>query len=234
MIQQRGVEPMTSTDDGETGDPEVDKFRSVVDVHQRRSRRWQTAAAKVPTAAQKVISDVVALLAGLVQRLRIPLLVLLLAPVGPALVLVVVSTARGGGDVGFAWLLGALGLIPSGWLAVRRAQLLHALQPPARAAAEIYAAINSADTLSRLRSNLAPVVRADARLRLRSVSRKIWQGVKLTADVRSRMGSSPRLAPFLPGRLRGLALLSGWCLLSFVVLGGLAVVKALASAVGIG
>jgi hypothetical protein len=53
-------------------------------------------------------------------------------------------------------------------------------------------------------------------------------------DLRASIAESPRFAPFLPSRLRGLAWLAGWCLLSCLVLALLAAAKLLASALGVG
>ena len=103
---------------------------------------------------QKTVADVVRLLAAVIERLRLPLLILLLAPVLPALVLLIASVARGGSDVLLAFVLVAVGLVPSAWLAVRRHQLLNALQPPAQAAAEMYAAVGSPDVWAQVRANL--------------------------------------------------------------------------------
>lgn len=86
--------------------------------------------------------------------------------------------------------------------------------------------------LARIRSNLTEVAARGGRLR--TVGGSVWRGVKVTNELRNRVGDSPRLAPFLPGRLRGLVFLGGWCLLSCVVLGGFLLVKVLATAVGIG
>lgn len=183
---------------------------------------------------QKTVADVIRLLAAVVARLRLPLLLVALAPVPPGVVLIIASAVRGGSDLPLAGVLVVVGLVPSGWLAVRRGQLVAALQPPAEAAAEILRVLSPAGLLTRLKSNLGPIADGGGALRLRSLGRRIWQGVKLTADVRGVISDQPRLAPFLPARLRGLALLSAWCLASFIALTALAVIKVLATAVGLG
>ena len=62
----------------------------------------------------------------------------------------------------------------------------------------------------------------------------MWRGVKLGADLRSRFTDSPRLAPFTPGRLRGLTILSLCCAGSTAVLVALAVLKIITAVLGVG
>lgn len=196
--------------------------------------RAGAAAAGVQLQWQKTVADVIRLLAAVVARLRLPLLVVALAPVPPGLVLVVASAVQGGSDLALAGGLVVVGLVPSGWLALRRAQLLAALQPPTEAAAEICRVLSPTGLWSQLKANLGRITEGGGPLRLRSLGRRIWQGVRLTADVRGLLGDQPRLAPFLPARLRGLAVLAACCLVSSVALTALAVVKVLATAVGLG
>ncbi len=196
--------------------------------------RARAVVVAIPAQAQKVVADVVRLLAAVVRRLRIPLLVIAAAPVLPALVLVVASAVRGGSDVPVACVVALLLLIPSGWLAVRRRQMLAALEPPEVAGAEIYAIVGAPEFWSQLKDNLGTLAARDAGWGLRSLGSKVWRGVRLTNTVRERVGDNSRLAPFLPGRLRGLALLAASCCAAFVLLCGLAAVKVLTAAVGIG
>lgn len=187
---------------------------------------------RIPAQARQSTADVVRLLGAVVARLRVPLLVLVLVPLIEGVALIAVSAVRGGADFPIACVLAVLGAIPSAWLAMRRRQLLASLQPPEEAGAEIYAVFSAPDLMTRIKSNLAEVAARGGRLR--TVGGSLWKGVKLTNELRHRIGDSPRLAPFLPGRLRGLLFLGGWCLLSGVVLGGFLVIKVLATSVGIG
>jgi hypothetical protein len=203
--------------------------------------RLRTAASSIPVLArkapiqlQKTVADVVRLFAAIIQYLRVPLLIVLLAPVLPGLVLLLASVARGGSDVPLAFVLVGIALVPSAWLGVRRHQLLNALQPPAEAAAQMYAAVGSPEVWNQVKSNLGQLLERPKKLRLRSLSGKIWRGVKMGFDLRDSIAESPRFAPFLPSRLRGLAYLAGWCLLSFLVLALLAAAKLLASSLGLG
>ena len=189
---------------------------------------------KVPVQLQKTVADVVRLFAAIIEYLRTPLLILMLAPLLPGLVLLLASTAGGGSDVGPAFALVVVALLPSAWLGVRRHQLLHALQPPAEAAAEMYAAVGSPEVWNRIRINLGELLERPKKLRLRSLGRKVWRGVRMGFDLKSSIEESPRFAPFLPSRLRGLAYLAGWCVVSFLGLAVLAVAKLLANSVGIG
>jgi len=196
-------------------------------------RRASSLAANVPTQVEQRISDVVRLLGAVVARLRLPLLALSSLPPILGLLLVGVSAVRGGADLTIACLLLILAALPSGWLAIRRRQLLGALQPPEQAGAEIYAVLSTPLVWSTVRTNLGEIAAARKRVPIRSLGRWIWRGVKLTNDLLGRADDS-RLAPFLPGRLRGLVFLAGWCLLSMVVLAGFLLLEILALAVGLG
>ncbi len=190
-------------------------------------------AASLPTQVQHTTADVVRLLGAVIARLRLPLLVLCLLPPILGVLLVGVSAVRGGADLTIACVLLVLTAVPSGWLAIRRRQLLGALQPPERAGAEIYAVLSAPLVWSTLKGNLGEIAADRRRVPIRSLGRSIWKGVKLTNDLLGRADDS-RLAPFLPGRLRGLVFLTGWCLVAAVVLAGFLLLKILALAVGIG
>lgn len=191
-------------------------------------------AQRVPAQAQQAVADVVRILAAVVGRLRSPLLVVLLLPVILGVLLVAVSAIRGGADLPIACVLALLAVVPSGWLAIRRRQLLVALQPPEQAGAEIYAIFSAPQVLATVKSNLIEVAARSSGLGFRSLGRSVWKGVRITNEMRGRAVDSPRLAPFLPGRLRGLVMLAGSCVLATVVLGGFLVLKVLATAVGLG
>ena len=194
----------------------------------------RAAIARVPAQAQKTVNDVVRLLAAVVRRLRLPLLLVAAAPLLPAVVLIVASAVRGGSDVPLAYVVAVLLLIPSAWLELRRRQLLAALQPPEQAGAEIYAIVGAPEFWMQLRSNLGELTDLGRGLGLRSLGRRLWQGIKLTNAVRERVGENSRLAPFLPGRLRGLLMLTVACGVAGALLTVLAVLKVLTAAVGIG
>ncbi len=189
---------------------------------------------RIPVQLQKTVGDVVRLFGAVIERLRTPLLILLLAPVLPGLVLLLASVAGGGSDVPVAVVMVGIALVPSGWLAVRRHQLLQALQPPAQAAVEMFATVGTPDLWYQVKRNLGELLGRPKKLRLRSLSGKIWRGIKVGFDLRNSIGRSPRFAPFLPSRLRGLAYLAGWCLVSFLGLALLAAGKLLAISVGVG
>lgn len=196
--------------------------------------RLRAAVVRVPAQVQHTVAEVVRLLAAVVRRLRVPLLVVAAAPLLPAAVLVVAAAVRGGADVPLAYVVAVLLLIPSGWLEVRRRQLLSALQPPELAAAEIYAIVGSPEFWSQLRSNAGELADLSRGLGVRVLARKLWQGVQLTNAVRERVGDNSRLAPFLPGRLRGLLLLTAACGVAGALLTVLAVLKVVTAAIGIG
>ncbi len=98
----------------------------------------------------------------------------------------------------------------------------------------MWAAVSAPDIWAQVRANVVRLADRSEKLRLRSLSRRLWRGVRVSLDLKNRVTDSPRFAPFLPSRLRGLAYLAGWCLLSFVVLTLLAAAKLLASSLGVG
>ena len=209
---------------------------SSTELRQRRpaTARLRSAVVRLPAQVEQSVADVVRLLAAVVRRLRWPLLVIAAAPLLPAVVLVVASAIRGGGDVPLAYVVAALLLIPSGWLEIRRRQLLAALQPPEVAGAEIYAIVGSPEFWSQLRTNVGQLSDLGRGFGVRVLARKLWQGIKLTNVVRERVGENSRLAPFLPGRLRGLLLLTAACGVAGALLTVLAVLKVATAAIGIG
>lgn len=198
------------------------------------SDRVRAAAIRVPVQARKAVGDVVALLAAVVRRLRLPLLIIAAAPLLPAAVLVIAAAVRGGADVPLAYVVAALLLAPSGWLEMRRRQLLAALKPPELAGAEIYAIVGAPEFWSQLRANLGQLTDLGRGLGLRPLARRLWTGIRLTNAVRERVGENSRLAPFLPGRLRGLLVLTVTCGVAGALLTVLAVLKVVTAAVGIG
>lgn len=196
--------------------------------------RLRAAVVRVPAQAQKTVTDVVRLLAAVVRRLRLPLLLIAATPLLPAVVLVIASAVRGGSDVPLAYVVAAVLLVPSGWLEVRRRQLLAALQPPEQAGVEIYGIVGSPEFWSQLRTNLGNLADLGRGLGLRVLGRKLWLGIRLTNAVRERVGENSRLSPFLPGRLRGLLLLTVSCGVAGVLLTVLAVVKVVTATIGVG
>lgn len=205
-----------------------------LDTRLPRARQVRNAVVRLPAQAQQAVSEVVRMLAAVVGRLRTPLLVAVLLPVAAGVLLVAVSAIRGGADLPIACVLAVVGVVPSIWLAVRRAQLLRALQPPDEAGAEIYAALDVPAVWAQFKENLTQVAVQRNKIHLRSLAGSVWRGVRFSNELRNRVGDSHRLAPFLPGRLRGLVFLTGWCVASGVVLGGFLVLKVLTTAVGIG
>lgn len=159
--------------------------------------------------------ELVGLLGGLIARLRTPLLVLTLLPVVPAVALLVVAVVVG---VATPAVIAVLGLIAPAWLTVRRRQLVRALVPADTAVAELKRTFDLAAIGGQLRDNLLRSGGERLALRPRALAGSLWKGVKVTADLHGRFTDVPRLAPFMPGRLRGLALLAIGCVISAAVL----------------
>lgn len=167
------------------------------------------------TAVENRVTDIVAMLAGVVNRLRIPLMVIAVLPLVPALVLAVI------GALSSSWLVAAMaliGVVPAGWLLIRRHQLVTALQPPEIAVAELRASFSPAEIGEQLKANLEQVRGQKLELKPRKLAGTLWKGIRLGTGLYSQLTDVPRLQPFLPGRLRGLAFLSAACVLCATIL----------------
>ena len=173
---------------------------------------------------EKLAVDVTALLAGVVARLRVPLLLVSVAPVLPGLAVeaIAIPTADS-----VAVVLGLLGLLPAVWLTVRRIQLGRALQPPEDAVADLRRTFSVTDIADQLKDNLLAIRGGPGATDGCCPARRLWRGIRTGTDAWDRITDVPRLAPFLPGRLRGLALLILSCLVSGAALAGFAVLLVL-------
>lgn len=175
------------------------------------------AAGHRGAAVERRAVELVGLLGGLIARLRTPLLAVTLLPAAPAAALLVVAVVVGAGTPA---LVAGAGLVAPVWLTVRRRQLVTALVPADAAVADLKRTFDLADIGGRLRDNL---LRQDGRrlsLRPRALAGTVWRGISTTAALHGRVTDVPRLAPFLPGRLRGLAILSIACVISAIALAG--------------
>ena len=103
---------------------------------------------------EKLAVDVTALLAGVVARLRVPLLLVSLAPVLPGLAVEAIAIATADS---VAAVLGLIGLVPAVWLTVRRIQLGRALQPPDAAVADLRRTFSVTDIADQLKDNLLAI-----------------------------------------------------------------------------
>ncbi|WP_111766646.1 hypothetical protein [Nakamurella deserti] len=159
--------------------------------------------------------EVVGLLGGLIARLRTPLLAVTLLPLLPAVGLLIAAVVVGTATPA---VIAIAGLVAPVWLTVRRRQLVTALVPADAAVADLKRTFDLAAIGGQLRDNL---LRQDGRrlsLRPRALAGSVWRGISTTAALHGRVTDVPRLAPFFPGRLRGLAFLSIACVVSGVVL----------------
>lgn len=176
-----------------TGESRFDRWR----------RTAETAAASAGEARVRVIRDLATALAVLVRRVRIPLLVVGLLPLTPALVLAIEGLAVGGRGGLFIVLLALAGAWPGLWVLWRRRRLVRVVEPVDELAAELAQAYDVAgawgkagDALQRVRS-AGPGLRGAGR-----AARGVWAGVQLTKELFDRFSDLPRVAPFLPIRLQ--------------------------------
>ncbi len=166
-------------------------------------------------AVQQRAVELVGLLGGLIARLRRPLLWVSLLPVPPAVALLVAAVVAGTPTPA---VVAVAGLVAPLWLTVRRRQLVTALVPADAAVAELRRTFDLAAIGTQLRDNLRGQGDRALSLRPGALAGTVWRGVSATAAVHGRVTDVPRLAPFLPGRLRGLGFLVIACVVSGVVL----------------
>ncbi len=188
--------------------------------------RFATVAGHSRDAVRKVLQ----LLAAITARLRTPLLLIALAPVIPAVMLLILGATQGSGYLTFAVVCSVVAFIPAAWLFVRREQLTAAPQPPENAAVDILAALQPTMLWDELRANLLSITKQRRRI---GPLRQVWRGIRLSKDFKDHFTEIPRLRPFLPSRLRGLVFLAGACLASAVALLVLFVLFLLVSVVGL-
>jgi hypothetical protein len=183
-----------------------------------RTRRALAAAA---TGRDRTIRQFVTLLVPVIRATRLPLLVVVLFPVVPAVLVVALALARPGPDDWFWVFFAAIGLLLAGWLALRRRQLLAVAADPDALTAALTGLVTGRELWSQLIDNLsagrvgAAVTRRSRPLR---VLGGLWRGVR-AAGVLAEFAASDELAPLTPFRLRGIWLLVLSCLLAGVVMG---------------
>ncbi len=187
---------------------------------------------QAPDRLRSLAVEVVTLLAAVVSLLRTPILLICLSPLVAGLVLVGFTVVHGGPAVPYLVGVALVGVLPAAWLAVRRHQLMTALVPPEVAVAEISSALAPTQLWSRVKDNLGRLP-TGRRLRLRLLPAGIWRGIRLTAELRGQLLGVPRLAPFLPGRLRGIVFLAVWCVIAAGALCAIAVLRLFTALVGI-
>ncbi len=191
-----------------------------------RTRRVLAAGA---TARDRGLQQLVALLVPLIRATRYPTLAVVLIAAVPALAAVVISQLRRGPDDPFWLLLGGIGLVLSGWLALRRRQLLAVAKDPAALTDALAGVITGREMWDQLVRNAsagkigARVVRRSRPLRILG---GLWRGVQMTG-VLAQITDRPELQPLLPGRLRGIWFLGIACLVSGVVLTAAVLVEVL-------
>lgn len=191
-----------------------------------RTRRAMAAAA---TGRDRAIAQFVALLVPLIRATRLPLLVVVLFPLVPAVLVIAIALARPGPDDWFWVVFAALGLLLAGWLGLRRRQLLAVAADPDALIGALTGLVTGKGLWTQLIDNLS-VGRVGAAVARRSrplrVLNGLWRGVR-AAGVLAEFAASDELAPLTPLRLRGIWLLVLSCLLAGAVMGLAVVVVAL-------
>ncbi|TDD71605.1 hypothetical protein E1262_05530 [Jiangella aurantiaca] len=197
-------------------------------TNESRFERWRRTAEAAAAAAgetrARVIRDLAAALAVLVRRARIPLLVVGLLPLTPALVLALEGLAVGGDGGLFFLALALAGAAPGLWVLWRRRRLMRAVDSVDELAGELAEAYDVAGAWARAGDALHQVRSAGPGLRgAGRAARGVWAGVQLTRDLFDRFSDLPRVAPFLPVSLQFTGYLCLVSVVATVVLVALAV-----------
>jgi hypothetical protein len=172
-------------------------------------------------ARDKAIRQFVAALVPVIRATRLPLLIVVLFPVVPAVLVVAIALSRPGPDDWFWVVLAAAGLALAGWLALRRHQLQAVAGDREVLIAALTGLITGRELWTQLIDNLNPgkvgvaVARRSRPLRLLN---GLWRGVRV-AGVLAEFAASDELAPLTPMRLRGIWMLVLSCLMAGAVLG---------------
>lgn len=197
-------------------------------TEESRSDRWLRIAADAASSAGEarvtLSRELAEGLAGVVRRARIPLLIVGLLPLIPAL-LVAIEAAVLGGYPGLVFLaIAVAGASPGLALLWRRRRLLRAADPPEELAAELGEAYDIAGAWARAGDALEQVQTAGPGLRgARQAARGLWAGFQLTRDMFERFSELPRVAPFLPVSLQFTGSLCLASVVSAVVTGAIGV-----------
>ncbi len=183
--------------------------------------RTKQALAAAVDARDRAIGRFVAVLIPLIRATRLPLLVVALVPVVPALLVLALALARPGPDDWFWAVLATLGLLLAGWLGLRRRQLSAVADDREVLTIALTRLVTGRELWAQLIDNLTvgrvgkAVTRRSRPLR---VLGGLWRGVR-AAGVLAEFAASEELAPLTPMRLRGLWLLVLSCLVAGAVLG---------------
>lgn len=191
-----------------------------------RARRVLATGANV---RDRGLQQLVALLVPLIRATRYPTLAVVMVAGAPATAAILVSLLRWGPDDPFWLLLGGIGVVLSGWLAIRRRQLLAVAADPVALTEALTGVITGHEIWDQLVRNAsagkigARVVRRSRPLRILG---GLWRGVQMTG-VLAQITDRPELQPLLPGRLRGIWFLGIGCLIAGGVLTVAVLVEAL-------
>jgi hypothetical protein len=183
--------------------------------------RTKQALAAAAVARDKAIRQFVAVLVPLIRATGVPLLIVLLFPVVPAVLVIAIAVSRPGPDDWFWVVLAAVGVLLALRLALRRRQLLAVAADRKALTVALTGLVTGRELWTQLIDNLTVGrVGAVAARRSRSlrVLKGLWRGVR-AAGVLAEFAASDELAPLTPMRLRGIWLLVLSCLLAGAVLG---------------
>lgn len=211
-----GPDGRLAADSADPAERAADSAERAADAEEFAAHAAALAAAAEATRVQ-LSHDLSAVLAKAARTVRLPALIVALIPVAPALFLLALAVVVENEFRYVAGAFGALGVLASCWLLWRRKQLLAAVDPREELAADIVYALDVADAWAEGEETWQQIKKiGDGGWGPVRVLRALWTGFQFSQDLMERVTERPRLAPFMPPRLYGLAWLGASCLASAV------------------
>ncbi|MCX6407366.1 MAG: hypothetical protein NTV28_10650 [Propionibacteriales bacterium] len=166
----------------------------------RTNRAVHGATARVDGQTEDAARRAVTVIVPTVRLLRVPSLVLVLAPL-PFLVATVVLGLAAGGTTGTVLAVVALvvALAPAAF-AVRRLRLLRAVEEPEQLATELGIAVSLSDKVEEARGALTSIAGGGG-LRFVSRLKGVWSGVGMTGRWIEGVDDLPRARWFVPPKI---------------------------------
>lgn len=183
---------------------------------------------------RRLAGELAGLLASLARAARIPTAIAMALPVAPGVFLLVLAVLADGAFAIVAAVLGAVALLLTLWLWIRRRQLLAAIDPVDALADDLAHAADAVGAWKDGEVALARIQELSAQGRGPiTVLRILWTGLRFGQQLLERVTERPRLAPFTPPRPQGLVMLVVSCTIAAGVALVVAVVGVVLLATGV-
>lgn len=166
----------------------------------RTNRAVHGATTRVDGQTADAARRAVAVIVPAVRLLRIPSLVLALAPVPFLVATLVLGLAAGGGAGTVLALAAVLLAVPPAAFAARRRRILRAVTEPEQLATELGIAVSLSDKVDETRGALTSIAGGGG-WRVMSRLKGVWSGVGMTGRWIDGVGDLPRARYFVPPKI---------------------------------